>query len=175
MKTATNFDLYVVEDDANYRESLKHSLENNFKSLVNVKTFPTGESCVKVLEKTKEKPKVIVLDYVLNGKWKDAMNGINTMDRIKSLGGEIPVIILSGPNDTELAIETLHLGACDYVVKDKYAFNHIRNSIEKCLHQRELHNEVKKYKKIVLAVVGVVLFILGWVVAAQIFAPGLFK
>jgi DNA-binding response OmpR family regulator len=114
MKAGKSFNFYVVEDDPKYGESLKqHSLENNFRDS-DVQTFPTGESCIEVLETSKVKPEAIVLDYVLNGKWKRCYEWIIiVLDRIKHMGGKIPVIILSGPNDTEVAIETLHSGACD--------------------------------------------------------------
>lgn len=75
----------------------------------------------------------------------------------------------------ELAIETLRSGAYDYVVKDQYAFSHIANSIEKCLHLLKLKNEFKYYKRIVLSVVGSILFILGLITATGIFAPEFFK
>ena len=165
-----DIDLYLIENDAKYAESLKHSLENNFRHKLNIHTFPTGESCIEVIGSAKKKPKVVILDYVINEKWKDAMNGINTMDHIRLLAGEISVIILSNPDETELAIETLQSGASDYIVKDKYAFEHIRHSIEKSLHQRELRKELSKYKRIVFSAAGIILFIMGWVAAAQITA-----
>jgi CheY-like chemotaxis protein len=57
-----------------------------------VETFATGELC---LENLSHKPDVIILDYHLNGIDKNAMNGIETLDKIKTLNPDIPVVMLS--------------------------------------------------------------------------------
>ncbi len=47
-----------------------------------IETFATGELC---LENLSHKPDVIILDYHLDGIDKNAMNGIETLDKIKAI------------------------------------------------------------------------------------------
>lgn len=57
---------------------------------------------------------IIVLDLVLPDS-----RGTETLNRILQRGISIPVIILSGLNDEELAMEAVELGAQDYLVKSQ--------------------------------------------------------
>jgi DNA-binding NtrC family response regulator len=59
---------------------------------------------------------VIILDYHLDGIDKNAMNGIETLDKIKEYDSDIPVVMLSSQDKIDVAISCMHK-AFDYVVK----------------------------------------------------------
>lgn len=44
-------------------------------------------------------------------------SGLETFERIRDVAGDIPIVVLSGNEDIELAIEAVRRGAQDYVVK----------------------------------------------------------
>jgi DNA-binding NtrC family response regulator len=54
----------------------------------------------------------VVLDYALPG-----MNGIQTLVRIRHLFPSLPVIMLTGLNEAETAVQALRAGAADYLTK----------------------------------------------------------
>ena len=72
--------IFLVDDDALFLKSLEIDFLNHadFK----IETFPTGEACLKSLS---QNPDVIILDYQLDGIDPTAMNGIETLNKIKEI------------------------------------------------------------------------------------------
>lgn len=132
--------LFLVDDDA----LLLKMLEIQFleEGIFTVETFPTGEACIMKLS---ENPDVIILDYHLDGIDKSAMNGIETLDKIKAFNSEIPVIILSSQDKIEVAIKCMHHNAFDYVVKSETAFIRLQKIITAILHTKKMQKELKWY------------------------------
>jgi CheY-like chemotaxis protein len=74
---------------------------------------------------SRKKPDVIILDYHLDGIDKNAMNGIETLDKIKEYDSDIPVVMLSS-QEIDVAISCMHHKAFDYVVKVRPLFYDFR-------------------------------------------------
>jgi DNA-binding NarL/FixJ family response regulator len=68
-------------------------------------TYPTGELCIANLSNN---PDVVILDYQLDGIVVNAMNGLETLDKVKEFNPEIPVIMLSSQDKIEVAINCMH-------------------------------------------------------------------
>jgi two-component system OmpR family response regulator len=86
----------LVDDDALFLKSLEIDFlqEGDF----DIETFITGELCV---ENLSQNPDMIILDYHLEGIDKNVMNGIETLDKIKSYRTDITVIMLSSQDKIE--------------------------------------------------------------------------
>ncbi len=69
--------------------------------------------------------------------------GLSTIRRFHTFAPDIPVIVLTGTNDEETAIEALHTGAQDYIVKDEIQARSLRRSIRYAL---ERASERKKFE-----------------------------
>lgn len=100
--------VFIVEDDFVF----SYVLENVLKEQENYKitTFPSGEECIELLHNN---PDVIVLDYNLGKK----LNGLDTFKIIKFKMPKIPVIVLSGQDDAQVAADLMKMGAFDYIEK----------------------------------------------------------
>lgn len=140
MKNEAKIKLFLVDDDAVFLKSL----EIDFSQLGNffIKTFSTGEKCIEGLS---DKPDVIVLDYHLDGIIKGAMNGIQTLDQIKTCNPDIPVIMLSSQDKIEIAVSSMHHQAFDYVVKSETAFNRLQHIITTIYKYKRIEKELKWY------------------------------
>jgi two-component system OmpR family response regulator len=140
MNTAKKIKLFLVDDDA----LLLKSLELEFNELTNfiVETYPTGELCIDNLSRN---PDFIILDYHLDGIDKTAMNGIDTLDQIKKVNSDLPVIMLSSQDKIEVAINCMHHHATDYIVKSETAFFRIQKSIENSLNLKKINKELNWY------------------------------
>ena len=57
------------------------------------------------------------------------MNGIETLDKIRSLNPFIPVIMLSSQDKIEVAVDCMKHKAFDYVVKSETAFIRLQMDI----------------------------------------------
>ena len=91
--------LFLVDDDVVFLKSLEIDFLQHAD--FTIETFVTGELCLANLS---HDPDVIILDYYLNGIEKDAINGIDTLDRIKAYNQDIPVVILSSQDKIDVAI-----------------------------------------------------------------------
>ena len=129
--------LFLVDDDALFLKSLE--IEFHHHTDFTVETFATGELCV---ENLSHNPDVIILDYHLNGVDKNAMNGIETLDKIKALKPDIPVVMLSSQDKIDVAISCMHHRAFDYVVKSETAFMRLQKIITRLFSYKKMEKEL---------------------------------
>lgn len=132
--------IFLVDDDALFLKSMEIEFLENAD--FNVKTFATGEDCIKKLS---EYPDVIILDYQLDGIEKTAMNGILTLDKIKEINPDIPVVMLSSQDKIDVAISCMHHRAFDYVVKSETAFIRLKKIISTIFKYQKMEKELKWY------------------------------
>ena len=132
--------LFLVDDDAVFLKSLE--LEFLQHADFAIRTFATGERC---LENLSLSPDVIILDYHLDGMDKDAMNGMETLDRIKTFNPDIPVVMLSSQDKIEVAINCMHHRAFDYVVKSETAFVRLQKIITTIFRYKKMEKELSWY------------------------------
>lgn len=132
--------IFLVDDDALFLKSLEIDFlsHNDFE----VETFSTGELCLKNLD---HKPDVIILDFHLDGIEKNAMNGLQTLDKIKNFNQDIPVIMLSSQDKIEVAIKCMHHKAFDYVVKSETAFMRLQKIIVSIFLLKKMEKELSWY------------------------------
>jgi two-component system OmpR family response regulator len=107
-----------------------------------VKTFLTGEQC---LENISQNPDVVILDYHLNSVDKNAINGLETLDRIKAINPLIPVIMLSSQDKIEVAVNCMKHQAFDYIVKSETAFVRLQKTITTIFHYQEIEKALSWY------------------------------
>lgn len=137
---AERIKLFLVDDDAVFLKSLE--IEFLQHADFEIETFATGEFCMKNLE---HNPDVIILDYHLDGIDKNAMNGIQTLDKIKSFNQDIPVVMLSSQDKIDVAINCMHHRAFDYVVKSETAFVRLQKIITTIFRYKKMEKELKWY------------------------------
>ena len=140
MKDENKIKLFLVDDDAMFLKSLE--IEFLHHTDFEVETFATGELC---LENLSSGPDVIILDYHLNGIDKTAMNGIETLDKIKAINPDIPVVMLSSQDKIDVAISCMHHRAFDYVVKSETAFVRLQKNITAYFHYEKIEKELNWY------------------------------
>ena len=132
--------VFLVDDDAVY---LKLSeIELLEQADFDIETFPTGELCLKNLS---QNPDLVVLDYDLNGIDKNAMNGIQTLDKIKRYNSDINVVMLSSQHEIEVAVNCMQHRAFDYIVKDATAYMRLKNVINRIFNYKKIDKELKWY------------------------------
>ena len=132
--------IFLVDDDALFLKSLEiQFLENADFS---IETFATGELCIKNLDKN---PDVVILDFHLDGIDKTAMNGIETLDKIKNIDTKIPVIMLSSQDKIDVAISCMHHKAFDYIVKSETAFVRLQKAISTIFKYQKIEKQLDWY------------------------------
>jgi len=132
--------VYLVDDDALFLKSLEIDFMAN--TACEIKSFATGVACLKNL---KDNPDVIILDYYLDGVNKRAINGLQTLDRIKSAKPQIPVIMLSSQDKIEVAVNCMKHKAFDYIVKSETAFLRLQKAITIIFHYQQMEKALSWY------------------------------
>lgn len=114
-----NIQLFLVDDDPLFLKLLETEflLNTDYK----VKTFASGELCMAGLLGHPD-PDVIILDYNLDSVDEHAINGLQTLDRIKAHNPNTPVVMLSSDDVIGLEKDCMHYRAFDYVVKGETSF-----------------------------------------------------
>lgn len=134
--------LFLVDDDALFLKSLE--IEFLVRADFEIVTFATGELCLEAIY-FGQIPDVIILDYHLNGISKHAINGIQTLDKLKEINENIPVIMLSSQDKIEVAIDCMHHKAYDYVVKSETAFFRLQNILTALFEIQKIAKQLNWY------------------------------
>lgn len=120
----------IVDDEEGIRETLSGILDDEgYESIV----ASSGEEAIK---KTKENtPDIVLLDVWLSG-----MDGIQTLQEIKAMYPDIPVIIISGHANIEIAVKATKMGAYDLLEKP-LSIEKVLLSVDRALEKRSLEIE----------------------------------
>ena len=141
MSSSKKISIFLVDDDALYLTLLHADFATNPEYVIT--NFVNGESCLECLS---EKPDIIVLDYYLDGINKTALNGLETLAKIRETNPEIPVIMLSSQDKIEVAVNCMKLQAFDYIVKSETAFSRLHNAISTALKVKKMEKVLSWYR-----------------------------
>jgi two-component system OmpR family response regulator len=152
--------IFVVDDDNTQAMMLQDYLSKY--STFTVQIFNSGEDC---LANMGQKPQIIFLDYYFDKAGSGAMNGIEILKELKSKYPETEVVMFSGQDKIEVAVNTIKYGAFDYIVKSESAFHRSENVIFNIIKRLKLQGEASLYKRltIVFAVAFVIVLVLIFV------------
>ena|ERR1035437_2662282 len=132
--------LFLVDDDMLFLKSLEIEFLDRADFII--ETYATGELCLANLS---NKPDVIILDYYLDGIDPTAMNGIQTLDKIRAINPDIPVVILSSQDSIDVAVDCMHHKAYDYVVKSETAFIRLQKIISSIFEFKKMEKTLSWY------------------------------
>jgi two-component system, OmpR family, response regulator len=140
MSTLEKIKIFLVDDDAVFLKNLE--IEFLDHADIEIETFSSGESCVENLTK---KPDIVILDYHLDGIDAAAMNGVDTLDKIKAYSEDIAVIMLSSQDSIDVAVNCMHHKAYDYVIKSETAFLRLKKNITNIIKVQKLEKTLDWY------------------------------
>lgn len=134
--------IFLVDDEPIQNEMLKDYVAERF--LYEIKIFDNGEEA---LANMHLHPEIMVLDYHLNAHKPEAHNGVDILKKVKESYPETQVIMLSGQDTLQVAVDSMKYGAYDYIVKGETAFSRTENALNNVseLHRmRVINNSQKK-------------------------------
>ena len=102
---------------------------------------------------------VILLDLSLPDS-----SGLETVSRMRTAASRAPLVVLSGQEDEEVALEALHMGAQDYLIKGQGDGNliarSIRYAIERQRTEEDLRSSEERFRLLVEGVEDYAIFML---------------
>jgi DNA-binding NtrC family response regulator len=137
--------IFIVDDDAAQAMMLQDYLSKY--STFTITTFLSGEEVLKNLDKS---PDIVFLDYNFDKVGLLAMNGVDILKEIKAQKPETEVVMFSGQDKIEVAVNTIKYGAFDYIVKSESAFHRSENVIFNIMRRMKLQGEAKMYKRLTM-------------------------
>ena len=131
--------LAIIEDEEAHFSLMKRAIAKEFPN-ASVHHFQDANLCLERVDNII--PTVIITDYLLPG-----MNGIEFLEALGQKDIDIPVIMITGQGDENVAVRAMKLGAIDYLVKTGDFFTLLPAVIEKTVRKRRLEKSLLKSEK----------------------------
>ena len=137
--------IFLVDDEPIQNEMLKDYLSERF--LYDIKVFDNGEAA---LQNMNLEPEIMVLDYHLSASKPGAKNGVEILKEIKDKYPATEVIMLSGQDKIDVAVDSIKYGAYDYVVKGETAFSRMENTMNNVSELHKMKTVNRAYKNTII-------------------------
>jgi DNA-binding NtrC family response regulator len=135
MKSPIVVDLLVVDDDQEFRDTLRSRLA---RQGFEVRTAAGGEEALALAEQRNFD--VAIFDMMMPG-----MTGLELLKRFKESHPECEIILLTGQGSIETAVEAMKLGAYDYLQKP-FPLKDLESVAIKAFERRSLRKENTQLK-----------------------------
>ena len=119
--------ILIVDDEPSILSTLKLGLEKVGHSVVTAGTAEDGLASLR-----RSAPDVAILDVMLPDG-----NGLDVLKKVRELDDQLPVIFITGADDSTTAIEAMKRGALDYLVKP-LVLAAIREAVDRAAEIRAL-------------------------------------
>ena len=134
--------IYVIDDD----EAVRHSLEFLLKTAgMRAQGFDSATAFFEVLPQVRSG--CIITDVRMPD-----VTGIDLLRRVKELGIDVPVIVITGHGDISLAVEAMKIGAVDFLEKPfdddallaavQSALNRTADTAQRNAELTEIHDKI---------------------------------
>lgn len=127
----------VVDDDKNICKMIEIQLRK--EKTYTVETASNGEACLKSVRESV--PGLILMDIQMPG-----IDGIETLKRIRDIEPLIPVVMMSAHGTIEKAVESMKLGAYDFITKP-FASDRLSITVNNAMINSSLKREVDELKR----------------------------
>jgi len=131
--------LVIIEDEEAHFSLMKRAIAKEFPH-ASVYHFKEANLCLEQLDSII--PTIIITDYLLPG-----MNGIEFLEALSQKTKDIPVIMITGQGDENVAVRAMKLGTIDYLVKSGDFFTLLPTVIEKVVRKNRLEQSLLKSEK----------------------------
>jgi FixJ family two-component response regulator len=128
--------ILIVDDESPFRLGIRCYLADEGYSVVEADRGPAALNAF-----DSEKPDLILLDIRMPG-----MSGLEVLRELRAKSLDVPIIMVSGAGEMSDVVESMRLGASDFVSKPIVDIRILRQVIQKGLDRLQLVNENKAYR-----------------------------
>lgn len=121
----SHLNILIVDDDDGDRQHIRHCLSQTEFRLRIIEAETAAEA---LNQGQRARFDCIFIDYSLP----DA-NGIELIDRLRSIGIKIPIIVLTDQGNEQVAVNLMKVGAADYLSKSHLSANELSRSIRNAM------------------------------------------
>ena len=127
--------LLIIDDE----EQIRNLLKDLLGTVYDCYTAGSAEEALAALSED-------TFDLVISDIDMGRMSGLELVPRVHSLSPDTVVVMISGNQDIEFAIQALRVGAFDYITKP-IDLRHVEASVERALKHSDLLKEKRRYKE----------------------------
>lgn len=131
-------DILIVDDERDIRELISDILKDEGYS---TRLAGTSDDCM--AELNKEPPSLMILDIWLKD---SAMDGIDILKHVKRDNPDVPVVIISGHGNIEIAVAAIKQGAYDFIEKP-FNIDQLMVVITRAMETSRLRRENSQLKR----------------------------
>lgn len=128
--------ILTIDDEKSIRESFRYYLEDCDYNVLEAENGRIGVEIFKL-----QRPDLVLVDLRM-----PEMDGLEVLAKVTQISPETPIIVVSGTGVIRDAVEALHLGAWDYILKPVVDLSILRHAVEKALERARLITENREYK-----------------------------
>lgn len=130
---ATEATVFVVDDDAAMRESLRFLVESVG---LDVETFERAEDFLERYDP--ELPGCLILDVRM-----PEVSGLELQERLAEYGSGLPIIMVTGYGDVPMAVRAMRNGAVDFIEKP-FSDQHLIDRVQEAIARDRLRRTERK-------------------------------
>ena len=127
--------ILIIDDEEQIRNLLSAVLGNFYKC----QTAGSAEEALKALQRD-------TFDLVISDIDMGGMSGLELVPNVHSLSPDTVVVMISGNQSIETAIEAMRVGAFDYITKP-LDLRHVEAAVERALQHCRLLKEKRRYEE----------------------------
>ncbi|MDM9384227.1 PAS domain S-box protein [Chlorogloeopsis sp. ULAP01] len=129
----------LVDDCQEDRETYRRYLQRDQQYTYRILEATTGEEALFLCRQ--QFPDVILLDYLLPD-----VNGLEFLNELTTQLGQtkLPIIVLTGQGDEQVAVQVMKSGAADYLVKRNTTSESLRLAIQNVLERTRLSGQLEE-------------------------------
>jgi two-component system nitrogen regulation response regulator NtrX len=132
-------DVLIVDDEAAIRDVVGAVLEDE-----GYRPRGAANSDEALREIERKPPGLVLLDIWLEG---SALDGVQILERIKSVDADMPVIMFSGHGTIETAVAAIKKGAYDFIEKP-FKSDRLLHAIQRAIEASQLRREVRELRNL---------------------------
>ena len=130
-------DILVVDDEADIRDLVSGILDDEGYA---VRTASNSEAALAAIRA--RRPSLLLLDIWMQG---GGMDGLELLDLVKKMDGDMPVVMISGHGNVETAVSAIKRGAYDFLEKP-FKSDRLLLVIERALEASKLKRENRRLR-----------------------------
>ncbi len=134
-----SYNILLVDDDVNQAHIIEHIIQD--KMHYSTRLVENGQQAIDILTGNSNDIDLVLLDLSMPG-----IGGVDVINAVKPVKPNLPIIVRTGYDDLDMAVEAMKAGAVDFVKKLDSA-DKLKHSIDKALRSSILHDEMELLKK----------------------------
>ncbi|MBM3137968.1 MAG: sigma-54-dependent Fis family transcriptional regulator [Chloroflexi bacterium] len=127
-----NYSVLLVDDDTKARANIANYLKLSGYELIEAGTIKESRELI-----TKNDPDIIILDVQLPDGY-----GLDLLNELSKLPNKVPVIMMTGYGNIEMAVDAMKNGAHDFLTKPIKNLENLESSIQRAGEMIRVHQEL---------------------------------